>query len=340
MRFKSTRSLKNLPGFTLVELLVVIAIIGILVALLLPAIQAAREAARRSQCINNQKQLALAMHLFHDQSKSFPAGRRGCDNIGDYRTCSLMGDDVNGQPMGRGGASGFSQVLPALEEQTLYDQLHVQDVAIWFPGTTYQWWTTPAEITDALRQRPDVFKCPSDSELPDLAEYNNELASNPRGGVVAAAPSSYAMCAGSFGPPNDGNLKYLNTGIFVYARRFKISQITDGTSKTILTGETVDGHLAASSNLWSNGSRVNSLRTTASPLNTPTGINGGTGLMDNTGTNGCSGCVNAAFASRHPGGGNFAMGDGSVTFLSDSIDLNTYRWLSTRAEGETISATQ
>jgi prepilin-type N-terminal cleavage/methylation domain-containing protein/prepilin-type processing-associated H-X9-DG protein len=339
-----TSSQQRESGFTLVELLVVIAIIGILVALLLPAIQAAREAARRAQCVNNQKQLSLAMLTYHDQAKSFPAGRLGCDDAGSmatYRECSSQGNDINGMPMGQGGASGFARILPNLEEQALYDLMHVKNVAIWFPGTGYQWWTMPMEITDAIRQRPPMFQCPSDSELPEHSEYEHSITLGARsGGAVGSAPSSYAMCAGTHGPPNDANLKYANDGIFVYAKHFKISQITDGTSKTFLTGETIDGHLAASSNIWTNGNRVNSLRTTANPLNTPTGINGGAGLMDNTGTNGCSGCVNAAFASRHPGGANFAFADGSVTFISDSIDLNTYRWLSTRASGETISAFQ
>jgi prepilin-type processing-associated H-X9-DG protein len=126
-------------------------------------------------------------------------------------------------------------------------------------------------------------------------------------------------------------LKYTNTGVFFYVKQFKVSQITDGLSKTFFIGETIEGHLARSSNIWTNGNRCNLLRSTANPLNTPPGLNGGAGLIDNPGTNGCTGgCVNCSFVSKHPSGANFAFGDGHVAFISDSINLTTYQWLSTR----------
>lgn len=323
-------------GFTLVELLVVIAIIGILVALLLPAIQAAREAARRSQCVNNQKQLALALLEFHDTKKKFPAGRKGCDGLLAVngiavRECQNKGLDLGNQNMGQSGASAFAQVLHHLEEQALYDALHVEDIAIWFPGSAYQWYNTRPEVAEALAKRPDVFRCPSDSELPALAVYRHEII--PRGPFPA--PGSYALSMGTRVPPSpvDGTEKYDNTGVFMYARQFKISQITDGLSKTLFIGETISGHLAQSSNLWSNGNRGNLLRSTANPLNTPPGIDGGAGLVSNTdpfGNTGCTNCQNGCFASMHANGANFAFGDGHVTFITDSIDFRTYQWLSTR----------
>lgn len=321
-------------GFTLVELLVVIAIIGILVALLLPAIQAAREAARRSQCVNNQKQLSLALLEYHDSKKKFPAGRKGCDGNLFYPECQAAsaGTDKNGENLGQSGASAFVMILPYLEEQALYDLYQVKDVAIWGVGSM---WFNDASVQRALATRVDGFICPSDSDLAPLAEYKHDVPAR-----TPVVPGSYALCMGTLGPPNSNDMKFSNTGVFFYVRQFKIAQIIDGTSKTLFVGETINGHLAMSSNISSNGSRTNLLRSTASPLNTPGGVNSGAGLMDNTGgTAPCTACVNAAFASRHPGGAVFAYGDGHVAFLSDSIDFNAYQWLSTRAGSETVSET-
>jgi prepilin-type N-terminal cleavage/methylation domain-containing protein/prepilin-type processing-associated H-X9-DG protein len=318
-------------GFTLVELLVVIAIIGILVALLLPAIQAAREAARRSQCVNNQKQLSLALLEYHDTKKKFPAGRKGCDGQLFFNECQVAnaGTDKNGENLGQSGASAFTLILPYLEEPGLYDLFQVDELAFWGVGML---WHADANVQKALATRVDGFICPSDNELAPTAEYKHEVPVR-----TLVLPGSYALSMGTLGPPNTADLKYNNTGVFFYVRQFKISQITDGTSKTLFVGETINGHQAPSSNISSNGSRANLLRTTASPLNTPAGVNSGAGLMDNTGVNGCSVCVNAAFGSRHPGGAVFAYGDGHVAYLSDSIDFNAYQWLSTRAGGETVN---
>src|SRR5262245_55861350 len=156
---------KDRRGFTLVELLVVIAIIGILVALLLPAIQAAREAARRSQCVNNQKQLALALLQFENLKKKFPAGRLGCDGNIAFPECdpATAKKDLNGENMGQGGASAFVLILPSLEEQTTFDLLHGNNVAIWGVGAA---WRTPsttspnADVQKGLSLQPPVFRCP------------------------------------------------------------------------------------------------------------------------------------------------------------------------------------
>jgi prepilin-type N-terminal cleavage/methylation domain-containing protein/prepilin-type processing-associated H-X9-DG protein len=327
------RRFANKRGFTLVELLVVIAIIGILVALLLPAVQAAREAARRAQCTNNEKNLALAMLEYENAAKLFPAGRLGCDPNGTTDCAAVTKKDKNGQTFGQAGASAFAMVLPHLEEQALYDLLHVKDIAIWFPGVGYQWWSD-TDVKKGLAIQPTVFRCPSDGEMPSVADYKNEITDT----TVNVAPGSYGLCSGTLGPPNSSNMKYANTGIFFYLKQFKIKNVTDGLSKTIFIGETIDGHLARSSNIWSNGNRCNLLRTTDYPLNTPYFLTPPpSDWLDNNGTNGCTRCASCAFASKHSGGANFTFGDGHVSFFSESIALDVYQWLSTRAGSETTS---
>jgi prepilin-type N-terminal cleavage/methylation domain-containing protein/prepilin-type processing-associated H-X9-DG protein len=334
-------------AFTLVELLVVIAIIGILVALLLPAVQAAREAARRAQCINNQKQLVLAVHEFENTKKYFPPGRKGCDGwintaaVGNVCDQAVAGTDMYGANMGQSGASVWAQILPQLEDQALYDLLHVDDIAIWHPSSTG--WYTNDDVKKAIRQRPEAIVCPSD-DFQASSKYAHDIPLRVAD-QLQIATGSYAACSGTVGPPNT-DPKYTNTGVFLYAKHLGSRQITDGLSKTFFLGESIHGDVAESSNIWTHGVRCNSLRTTASPLNTPPGINGGVGLMDNAvhgapapdPEKGCTWCANCAFASKHPGGANFAFGDGHVEFISDSIDFDTYQWLSTRAEGETVSS--
>ncbi len=189
-------------GFTLVELLVVIAIIGVMVGLLLPAVQAAREAARRMQCGNNLKQLALAHHNYESTYKMLPARKGGTAGASD-----LLG---NGQRL----TVGFVGILPYIEQQPLYDQIQAGDAALGIaPGGRRSWqgWV----VWD---NSPAALRCPSDP---------NNIAGGPR--------NSYAFSVGDQAEGiRDGQV---NRGLFAVIRNVSFRDITDGLSNTAMMSE-------------------------------------------------------------------------------------------------------
>lgn len=152
-------------GFTLVELLVVIAIIGILIALLLPAVQAAREAARRSQCTNNLKQIALATANYENVVKSIPPGRMGSDCSDYYGLAPTTGANIV-YDYQRQGTSGFVMLLPYMEEKNLYDSLNgfqmgtVQPANCNLGPSTANWLNTIPNYQKVFRTRPSVLRLP------------------------------------------------------------------------------------------------------------------------------------------------------------------------------------
>jgi prepilin-type N-terminal cleavage/methylation domain-containing protein len=309
MRFSNRR-----PGFTLVELLVVIAIIGVLVALLLPAVQAAREAARRAQCTNNIRQWALAVNTYEDSLKTYPTGRMGCD--------CWTGDVCGTRPSStRPGTSAFVLLLPQMEQQSLYDQLGFQKGAIapvtGCAGVTDDTAGWSTGISQLFSYRPKSVVCPTNTA---------KKLSGGNWGV-----GSYAFNHGTYGASagtDQVNLKHYNTGVFMYRTPIKPRDVSDGLANTFFIGEVADGHNPNNSNQWMIGSRhTDSLRATENPLNTPISA---PIFLDLYGLK-----VNGAFSSKHPRGALFAFGDGHVQYLSDNINLTTYRALSTRNGGET-----
>lgn len=324
-RCRNELTMKKLRGFTLVELLVVIAIIGVLVALLLPAVQAAREAARRMSCQNNLKNIGLADLGFHDVKGHFTEARTGPDG-----TSKRVFRDQLRTPLTRQGYSAFVQLLPYLEQNALYQQFDLKtSPGLWPTGLFSEssgWNTTQRQ--EGISKRPEVLVCPSSGDEPQTTLTNFESWEFiPAVGNYAGVAGHRGLVFGGYGV-DACMLKHNNTGIHLYGggvawdSTVSIRKITDGTSNTISFGEVIDSHLPESSNIWTYTLRyLDTFRMTDVALNTPPSI---VGQPANGGVN-----VNGAFASRHPGGALFAYADGHVDFISESIDFEEYQNLST-----------
>ncbi len=338
------RNARPRRGFTLIELLVVIAIIAVLIALLLPAVQAAREAARRAQCVNNLKQIGLATQNYHDQLGSYPPGNLTI---------------TNGQWDGPWwGWSAF--ILPQIEQSPLYNAINF---GLYAGGDTYAALgaVNPANTTVGY-SLIKAYTCPSDSS-DHLFTERYCIDPNCLPAYKTAAPSNYVGNFGDMrtGTPFDVNSGEVQTGqpgwgckdtyrgIFgdCSAGSVKgIRDITDRTSNTFLAGENSPNMNVALA--WAAGN--NAYSSTVVPLNWFTKLK--EGQIDNDGSvcNKTDWNVSSAahcyynefyfygFKSYHPGGANFAMCDGSVKFIKQTISARVYNGLGTRAGGEILSA--
>ena len=314
--------MKTRAAFTLVELLVVIAIIGVLVALLLPAVQAAREAARRASCVNNLKQSGLAILNYESAKRKFPPGRLGCEYTGTSSN-SCPGGAVANTPETSNGASGFFMILPYMEGNGLYSVVNWATGGIWNEyHDAPTWYDTNPALREVCLARPSEFVCPStvaEKQAIWWGIYN-----------MKGATGSYALNNGTIVPRNNtrSKSKFDTDGMFMYVTQIKRREILDGTSKTMLAGE-VQGRgaeLEQIGNIWSYAMRFGScLRTTYNVLNTPYDdpiVQAETSLGLR---------LNAAFGSDHPTGANFVFADGHVTFVTENVDLSVYRAASTIA---------
>lgn len=288
-------------GFTLVELLVVIAIIGVLVALLLPAVQAAREAARRMQCSNNLKQIGLGMHNYHDTFLKFPAA------------ASAYGH----------GLSWHVSILPFLEQGPLYDRFnlsvtgwHSNNAAAVFPVETY--FCPSGTVRESLLEGEEY----NGQRLPTAHYYG---VSGPKGGNPNGAAYEFdAEPSGHGGYARQGVLGLLEKG---GQRAFR--DVTDGTSNTLLVGE-LSWKDANSYRAWHRGTRGDGI-----------GADGGGFKNVNYAINayaydGATNWNDISFGSQHPGGALFLLCDGSVRFLNENINMANYRAAASRNGGEVL----
>ena len=357
-RFSNRRIARPATGFTLVELLVVIAIIGILVALLLPAVQAAREAARRTQCVNNLKQVALAAHNFHDTNLRFPPGYLGGRNDvgagGYFNRAQFLGSLVF--------------CLPFMEQQNIYDRLQT-DKRIdnptnnaYFPGGGWpgaipgtnlnSWWnslTGPNGEQDyaTSQTKLSAFLCPSTNPYSSsggtaatLHTYGlnggGTLEMYIFGGGNQIGRTNYIGSAGGLGfIPTSGTTEvgtwFFWRGIFTNRGTLASSgmnSILDGTSNTIMFGETVGGRLVSgsgSANIQTK--QVQYAHSWIASGAMPTAW----GLKLNQVPNPTHNWYQ--YSSEHPGGVQFAFGDGSVRLITYNVVTLNLRHTSGISDG-------
>ena len=308
-------------AFTLVELLVVIAIIGVLVALLLPAVQAAREAANRMSCGNNLKQLGIGCHNYHDTHKKLPLNyMNGAFGSSTPQTSWLL------------------SVLPFIEQTPLYDVYDFRYGINNDPRNPNQ----PSNLWVAGRPL-SPFTCPSDGTnegfRTDAANLEGLTigTTNYKGVCGANWESGWGSAFGTngtpFATPNPNGLDDSN-GLFGRgfgkAKSEKFAKCTDGLSNTLMIGEAIPTHCTHTAWPWFNGVTG----TCAVPLNAKAvSPNTGNKEADRVAAAG-SWPNNYSFMARHPGGGQFCLGDGSVRFVADQIDLAVYRGAGTCYNGE------
>jgi prepilin-type N-terminal cleavage/methylation domain-containing protein/prepilin-type processing-associated H-X9-DG protein len=340
---RSPRHRALAQGFTLIELLVVISVIGVLIALLLPAVQSAREAARRMQCSNNLKQLALACHNYADACGALPIG------------VPMMFDRDPALSFFGTTQSLFVSILAQLEQQPLYNAVNFSRMI--YASASYTIYGTDL----------NVLWCPSDPTIQDSVQF-----------FLYEAPlkctsrfSSYAGCTGVVNadpwlyPGDELNPARIDQmkGLFITQTSIRLAQITDGTSNTMLLSERAHGLLTKQEQLcyfwWADATEGDTRFWTMFPMNP-------FGKVPDTADSAVSSAWTDSASSFHPNGALFAFADGSVKLLKDSIEswardntgypigvsqdingifkiakgtrLGVYQALSTRAGDEVVSA--
>ena len=322
---RTTRPPRN--GFTLVELLVVIAIISILIALLLPAVQSAREAARRTQCGNNLMEIGVALGNYESTHRVYPPG-----------VVNPAGPVVT-WPDGY-HHNWITQILPFLQQTNAFHRIN------------FDYGVYDVENSTIRSVSIGALMCPSDPGPPrsgsSVVHWGGMYGVLNSGQVGTITHSSFAACHHDVEAPIDAN----NHGVFYLNSHTRIDDLTDGASTTIFVGEMTNKTATLG---WMSGTRA-TLRNTGAPINRPLP---GTLLPILPGNDEPAdpdereGPVKpklgkapevaklvGGYSSYHAGGANFLMGDGSVRFLSNSISMQVYRLLGHRADGELVGSDQ
>lgn len=321
---------RSMSGFTLVELLVVIAIIGILIALLLPAVQAAREAARRMQCSNQLKQMALGVHNYHDTHKVFPPSH--LNYMSTYKSMAYT-PTLN--------HSGWVFVLPFLEQGALHDKFDFR-----YPTGPSEYpsgagVSVPQQHQDAVATQLELFLCPSDSGPKDIpvgwqAHYGQQN--------VAAARTNYDFSTHALYTLYGYSQTWINQNyprdlrMFGINSQSNLANVTDGSSNCVMLAETTRTVYNGYATAWGYRGWVMTGHDIAQNHGQGYGINCWTyanipstkqwGRLGNWGLTG----------SLHPGGAQFALGDASVRFIGETTDFNVQTALGKIADGQPISA--
>ncbi|MBI1325725.1 DUF1559 domain-containing protein [bacterium] len=339
--------MRHKGGFTLIELLVVIAIIAVLIALLLPAVQSAREAARRAQCVNNLKQLGLAIHNYESIHGTLPIGRVWTPQ---------PGFPLPGFFMGPQNTNWFTQILPQLEQQALYDAFNFSIGLEGVPDSTGMPSGFSVNST-VFGTKVSSMQCPSDENRPLRVTWptNGRQIVAPRGNYMVSWGNTVWSQLNSAGGTATRNLPVFHRRSAFGHQSVRLAGVTDGTSSTIFTAEVLQGDANdARGAIWT-------LASVFMTRFTPNGTRDFYGVADPSGGGGdrlgdgfCVSdpthklpCITVPFPyydyyqaarSRHPGGVNACFGDGSVRFVKDTIEEQVWVGLNSISGGEVISA--
>ncbi|QDT53471.1 putative major pilin subunit [Caulifigura coniformis] len=316
--------MKSRRGFTLIELLVVIAIIAILIALLLPAVQQAREAARRTQCKNALKQIGLALHNYHDTFSKLPSGS----------VASLNGAGTQDYGF---GWTWHASILPYIDQAPMYNAIQ---------GPENNGLGTDTGDQNGAKQKLGgqtvipVFWCPSQPDVRGGSQKNGYAPSNYNGNMGRYIGNGNDDCYNSaqgLATPNDIRTKAWGCmngdGIFYINSSVSFRDVSDGLSNTIFVSEVVDTGGDALGDYNAGGDR-RYVFSTGAEGNPPTEMT--EYLMAAETNDPINGGAEEAAGSFHVGGAHFALGDGAVRFISENISMDTYRALSTRKGGEIV----
>lgn len=296
-------------GFTLIELLVVIAIIGTLVSMLLPAVQAARESARRSSCLNNQKQIALALINYHDLNKSYPPGL-------------LAG----------WGHSWASHMLPQIEQTPLFNTIPWGE-----PGNWYDSDPVSLALQNLARARIPIFRCPSQTG-PAYEDWkiSDRYRTNYLGNAGSDATiDDFANPVGSQTDMSDSNGVFLANRCNDSWRTLSMRDVTDGTSNTFLIGEAINASSAADGCDFCHRFYLYHPAFDASEGDDFSQCLGSCYFRPNCKQPASD--MEVSFGSYHPGGCIMALNDGSARFVTETINVTIWRAVGSRNGNETAS---